>query len=185
MLIVGYFQYKTITSQRERIDVLTSNIKAYDIANDVHTNQKIQFTKTIDELVTSNDSILQKLNLERKKLKIKDKELQNVDYIETVIHDTLQLKVPSFKDTCIIFKRHLLTKIDVCIKDSIITCIPTISNEQFVFFKSKKEYTNTYSNFIKRLWKLDFRKHTICYIDVTNTNPDVKTINSKFIKIIE
>ena len=75
--------------------------------------------------------------------------------------------------------------INVCKKDTTITCIPVIYNEQSVFFKSKKEYVNTYSYFVTRIWNLDFRKHIVCYIDVKNTNPDVKVTNSKFVKIIE
>ena len=185
MLLVGYFQYKTITTQKERIDVLTNNIKAYEYEISGNNDKNIQFYKTIDELNYSKDSILKKLNTERKKLKIKDKELQAVQYVETVIHDTLKITINRFEDTCITFKKHPFTIIDVCKKDSTITCIPTIKNDQYVFFRSKKEYVNTYSYFVIRLWKFDFRKHTICYIDITNTNPDVKTTSSKFVKIIE
>jgi len=185
MLIVGYFQYKTITSQRERIDVLTSNIKAYEYESTSNANKNIQFHKTIDELNYSKDSVLQKLNTERKNYKIKDSELQSAQYVETVIQDTLKAATTRFGDTCIVFKKHPLTIITVCKKDSIITCIPVIRNEQFVFFRSNKEYVNTYNYFIKRIWKFDFRKHTVCYIDIKNTNPDVKTTNSKFVKIIE
>lgn len=185
MLGIGYFQYKTISSQKQRIDELTTNIKAYEYESNLNSNKIIQYAKTIDELNYSNDSILQKLNTERKKLKIKNNELQAVQYVETIIHDTLKVKLKTFSDTCITFQKHPLTKINVCKNDSIITCIPTISNEQFVFFKSKKEYTNEYNSIFKRIWKLDFRKHIVCYIDITNTNPDVKSIHSKFVKIIE
>ena len=185
MLGIGYFQYKTINSQKERIDILTSNINAYEYESNNHSNKIIQFTKTIDELNHSKDSILEKLNTERKNHKIKNNEFQSVQYIETVIHDTLKVKLKTFNDTCIVFEKHPLTKINVCKKDSNITCIPYIYNEQFIFFKSKKEYTNEYSYFFKRLIKLDFKKHIVCYIDITNTNPDVKTTHSKFVKIIE
>ena len=185
MLLVGYFQYKTISSQRERIDILTTNIKAYEYEISANNGKNIEFYKTIDELNYSKDSILQKLNAERKKYKIKDKELKAIQYISTVIHDTLKVHVKSFNDTCIVFKKHPLTIINVCKKDTTITCIPVIYNEQSVFFKSKKEYVNTYSYFVTRIWKLDFRKHIVCYIDVKNTNPDVKVTNSKFVKIIE
>ena len=185
MLLVGYFQYKTISSQRERIDTLTTNIKAYEYEISANNGKNIEFDKTIDELNYSKDSILQKLNAERKKYKIKDKELKAIQYISTIIHDTLKVHVKSFNDTCIVFKKHPLTIINVCKKDTTITCIPNIYNEQSVFFKSKKEYVNTYSYFVTRIWKLDFRKHIVCYIDVKNTNPDVKVTNSKFVKIIE
>ena len=42
-----------------------------------------------------------------------------------------------------------------------------------------------YKSFAKRLFKLDFKKHIISIITVTNSNPDVSVNKSKFINIIE
>lgn len=189
LLFFIFYQFKVISTKNTQISNLSTNVEAYSNEAAKYNKQNIEYKLTIDQLQTSVDSIDQKLDSVRNKLKIKDKQLSNASYIATNTTDTIEIQVPVEtikKDTfCITFSKQPLTKIVVCRKDSILNCMPFISNEQYIFAENKKMYIRSYNSFFKRLWKMDFKKHIISIITITNTNPDVTVNKSKFINIIE
>ena len=78
----------TITTMSNRIDKLnreiaeaTTNIKAYELENSALKGNTIEFQYTIEQLNHSKDSLNQKINKLRKDLKIKDKDIQKLQYI--------------------------------------------------------------------------------------------------------
>lgn len=187
--LLQLYQTKVIHTQREKISNLTTNINAYALENSKNKTNYTAFKMTIDDLQLSNDTLMHKLDSMRKQLKIKDKQLKNILYTKTIIHDTITNIVNSEifkKDTfCLTFISNPNTKITFCRKDSIVTCIPDIENEYYVITSKKKEYVNQHKTFIRRLLKFDFRKHIILKIDVVNTNPDIKIKTNRFVEIIE
>ena len=95
----------TIFVQRARIHnlnnsltVALNNNKAYELENQDLKDKAIEFQFTIDQIKHSEDSIINKLNEVRKQLKIKDKEVIDLQYLASVnqrkdsivfVHDTL------------------------------------------------------------------------------------------------
>ena len=77
--------------------VSTNNNKAYEAERDSLKDNVIQFQFTIEQLNHSNDSLLNRLNEVRKKLKIKDKEINELQYFASLsqksdsifVHDTI------------------------------------------------------------------------------------------------
>ena len=73
------------------------NNKAYELENSALKDRVLQFQFTADQLNYSKDSLIQKLNETRKELKIKDKNLREMEYIASqtrkvdsiFVHDTL------------------------------------------------------------------------------------------------
>ena len=76
----------------------TTNIKAYELENSALKDNTIEFQYTIEQLNYSKDSLNQKINKLRKELKIKDKDIQKLQYMLSenqkkdsivFVHDTL------------------------------------------------------------------------------------------------
>ena len=75
----------------------TTNIKACELENSVLKDNTIEFQYTIEQLNHSKDSLNQKINKLRKDLKIKDKDIQKLQYVlsenqkkdSIIVHDTL------------------------------------------------------------------------------------------------
>ena len=74
------------------------NIKAYELENSALKEDTIEFQYTIDQLNNSKDSLNQRINELRKDLKIKDKDIQKLQYTLSenqkkdsivFVHDTL------------------------------------------------------------------------------------------------
>lgn len=75
-----------------------TNIKAYELENSALKEDTIEFQYTIDQLNNSKDSLNQRINELRKNLKIKDKDIQKLQYTLSenkkkdsivFVHDTL------------------------------------------------------------------------------------------------
>lgn len=101
-IIIGLGTTVAIMSSRinelnQEIAEVTTNIKAYELENSALKDDAIEFQYTIEQLNYSKDSLNQKINKLRKELKIKDKDIQKLQYIASenskkdsvVIHDTL------------------------------------------------------------------------------------------------
>ncbi len=77
--------------------VATNNNKAYESERDSLKDKTIQFQFAVEQLNHSNDSLVSHLNDVRKKLKIKDKEITELQYIASLtqkkdsifVHDTI------------------------------------------------------------------------------------------------
>lgn len=77
--------------------VSTNNNKAYEAERDSLKDNAVQFQFTVEQLNHSNDSLLNRLNEIRKQLKIKDKEINELQYFASLsqktdsifVHDTI------------------------------------------------------------------------------------------------
>ena len=86
-----------INELNQEVAEAVTNIKAYELENSALKDDTIEFQYTIEQLNYSKDSLNQKINKIRKELKIKDKDIQKLQYIVSenskkdsiIIHDTL------------------------------------------------------------------------------------------------
>ena len=83
----------TTAIMKQHIDTLNkevaeavTNIKAYELENSALRDDTIEFQYTIEQLNYSNDSLNQKINKLRKELRIKDKDIQKLQYMVSESH---------------------------------------------------------------------------------------------------
>jgi TolA-binding protein len=101
-------QSNKIKQLNTELSVSLENNKAYEAEKDSLRNKTYQFQYTIAQLNESKDSLVQRMNDIRKQLKIKDKQLQELQHITSVVqksdsifvHDTI-FKVNAKLDTLI------------------------------------------------------------------------------------
>lgn len=185
LLIATIFvQNNQLNKKEKEINRITNNIKAYEqlAFNKDQQNRVLQLT--IDELNNSKDSLIQEIKTVQKKLKIKDKNLTNVNVINTEIKDSVRTiikhKVIDFKET---LKINPLTTIIVSRQDSILKATLDIKNQQILFVEERKEYKNHYKNGFVRFFHFDWKKiHTKKY-QIVNTNEIIKITGTRIIEV--
>lgn len=93
-------QHDKIEKLNYEVSVAVNNSKAYEAEMDSLNKKTLQFQFTIDQLNYSNDSLIQKINAVRKQLKLKDKEITELQYFASqttkrdsiVVHDSIFVK---------------------------------------------------------------------------------------------
>jgi hypothetical protein len=166
-----------------------ANVKAYSDLLSQANSKSTAYQLTIDQLKYYQDSIMKELDNTRKQLKVKDKDLQAVQYITSTftrvdtinIRDTI-FKEPSFAmDTLIGDKWY---NVDLGLKyPSTISIKPTFKSEKHIVVSSKKETVNPPKKFFLFRWFQ--KKHTVIQVDVVEKNPYVENESSKYIEIIK
>lgn len=143
----------------------------------------------VDQLSYFNDSILVKLDSVRKELKIKDKDLQYLQYMystmekkdsivfvkDTIFRDMVHI------DTTLTSKWYSLNlKLDY---PNSVVVTPKIVSEQYVIIHSKKETINPPKKCA--LARLFQKKHRVVRVEVKEENPYIIHKNSEFVKILD
>lgn len=143
----------------------------------------------VDQLSYFNDSILVKLDSVRKELKIKDRDLQYLQYMystmekkdsivfvkDTIFRDMVHI------DTTLTSKWYSLNlKLDYP-NDVVVT--PKIVSEQYVIIHSKKETINPPKKCA--LARLFQKKHRVVRVEIKEENPYIIHKNSEFVKILD
>lgn len=181
-----YYKYKEYKSL---YDIELQNVRAYQVRNDSLSSSNRQFIYTIDALKYSYDSIDQKLIAATKELKIKDKNIKQLQYQKNVItkSDTIKIK----GDT--IFRN--IEPIDTTVGDkwynlnlqlrypSTIVVNPTFTSEQYVVTHAKKEYVNKPSKWFFIRWFQ--KKHTVIEIEVLEKNPYITNKEFKQVQVVK
>lgn len=184
-----YTLYNRNQDLKEEISVSMSNQKAFIAENSSLKEENRAFKFTVEQLNYYNDSILQKMNEVRKELKIKDKDLKQMQYLlsEATKKDTIV-----FIDT--LFREPTLD-IDTLIGDkwynirlglkypNLITTNPTFISEKYIIVNKKKETINPPKKFFLFRWFQ--RKHWVMEVNIKEKNPYIKEVNNKFVEIIE
>lgn len=177
-------QNHQLKQRNKEISRITNNVKAYeDIAfQKGQENRVLQLT--IEELNDSKDSLIQEIKDIKKQLKIKDKNLTNVNVINTQIKDSIKTiiehKLIDFKEELTI---NPLTTIIVSRKDSILQATLDIKNQQILFVEEKKEYRKQYKNALIRFLHFDWRKIKTKKYQVINSNPIIQVTNTRIIEL--
>ena len=186
----------TIVIMNNRINVLNyeisnaiTNIKAYELENSALRDDTIEFKYTIEQLNYSKDSLNQRINKLRKDLKIKDKDIQKLQYMLSenqkkdsivFIHDTL-------------FRENI--KVDTTLNDNwsklhlqleypnTVLAEYSFKNESLVTTYIKRETVNPPHKcaFIRWFQK----KHKVIHVEVREQNPYCEIREQRFINIID
>lgn len=189
LAVSTYIFYNRNQDLKEEISVSMSNQKAFIAENSSLKEENRVFKFTVEQLNYYNDSILQKMNEVRKELKIKDKDLKQMQYLlsEATKKDTIV-----FRDT--LFREPTLD-IDTIIGDkwysirlglkypNLITTNPTFISEKYIIVNKKKETINPPKKFFLFRWFQ--RKHWVMEVNIKEKNPYIKEVNNKFVEIIE
>ena len=184
----------TVVVMNNRIDKLntevaeaTTNIKACELENSALKDNTIEFQYTIEQLNHSKDSLNQKINKLRKDLKIKDKDIQKLQYVlsenqkkdSIIVHDTLFIEKVKIDTTLSDdwSKLHLQLEFP----NKVVTEY-SFKNESLVTTYLKKETIKPPHKCIFIRWFQ--KKHKMIYVEVNEQNPYCEIKEQKFINII-
>jgi len=176
---VLYTKYKNAISERDRIQ---TNLEYYQTKSSKEGAANIVLQQTVNELSASKDSLIQKIDSLRKELKLKPKTVQTVVYTQTVIRDTLTDTIPITLNFEATVTPNSQTSIKVIRKDSSLTVIPDIRNEQTIFVYTETKYR--YKYWISRLFHLNFKKTRTNKYIIENSNSLIKTGESRIVNIV-
>lgn len=166
-----------------------ANIKAYNQELSDAQRKSTAYQLTVEQMKYYQDSILRELDSTRKALKIKDKNLNAVQYVESIFTktDTLILKDTLFREPQL--------AIDTTFQDewysiklglrypSTIAVSPDFKSVKHIIVHTKKETVNPPKKFFLFRWFQ--KKHTVLQVDVVEKNPYVHGETSKYVEIIK
>lgn len=168
--------------------VSTNNNKAYEAERDSLKDNAIQFQFTVDQLNHSKDSLVSRLNELRKELKIKDKEINELQYFASTTQ-----KIDTVFATDTIFK--IGVALDTVLKDdwsklAIHAEYPNVISADYSFKNSTVVVMHNSRVTVdppKKCWlaRLFQKKQTIVEIDVVQENPYCTNEEQKFIQIVK
>lgn len=189
LAVSTYILYNRNQNLKEELSISMSNQKAFIAENSSLKEENRVFKFTVEQLNYYNDSILQKMNDVRKELKIKDKDLKQMQYLlsEATKKDTIVFRETLFREPTL--------DIDTIIGDkwysirlglkypNLITTNPTFISEKYIIVNKKKETINPPKKFFLFRWFQ--RKHWVMEVHIKEKNPYIKETNNKFVEIIE
>ena len=192
ILILGvttYIQYKKVKSLNIELSISKSNEKAFIEENNELKDRNLAFKFTIDQINYLNDSLITKMNEVRKELKIKDKDLKQMQYLLSTAQktDTIVFRDTLFRD------RHL--QIDTLVGDewyniklglkypNCITTTPTFKSEKYIVTRSRKETIKPPKKCAIARWFQ--KKHKVVEVIIHEKNPYITNKETRFIEIVE
>lgn len=180
------WQGNKIKTQDARISQIYNNYKYYESQFNNTEKQNRVLQLTVNELKLSKDSLVQAVNKAKKELKVKDQNLKEAHVINTEMKDTTTVKIITKEvDFTKELKLNSLTTITVSRKDSILTTILDLKNQQILIVEEKKEYRNKYKSLWKRFWHFDWKKDRVQKYQIKNTNDLIKVTDTRVIKMTD
>lgn len=177
-----FMQHKELEQTKNVLDKVNSNYEYYmnKCSNVEEQNKVLQLN--IEEYKETKDSLIQEIKTTQKKLKIKDKELQQTQVQKQEIkHDTtIIVRSNDFK---LEIKPNSLTSIIINKKDSILTHTLDIKNQQTLFITNKRVYRNKYKNWFTRLLHFDWKKKNDIRYQIHNSNDLIQITDSRMIEV--
>lgn len=190
VLFVGIcILYNKNQSLMGELSVLVSNQKASIAENSSLKDENRVFKFTVEQLNYYNDSILQKMNDVRKELKIKDKNMKQLQYLLSVStkKDTVLFTDTLFRDKELALDTIIGDKwynIRLGLKyPNLIYTEPTFTSEKYIIVNKKRETVNPPKKFFLFRWFQ--KKHWVMEVHIKEENPYIKETNNKFVEIIE
>lgn len=188
LLLGSYKLYTDLNKYKELYNRERQNVEAYAEHSALVDKELKEFQFTMDELRTSKDSIVNKLLEEVDKLKIKDKNVQYLQYNTSVINkvDTICLRDTIFRDPVnldtIVGDEWYTMNLGLRYPSTIIT-EPTFKSEKYVVISTKKEYNKKPSKIFFIRWFQ--KKHTVVTVDMEEKNPYIDNKENRFIKVVK
>ena len=191
ILLVLTLGYTVVNSKslEKKWKEATENVKAYSQQYSTSEKNTRALKLSVEQLESSNDSILQELNSARKELKVKDSKLQSLQYVSSSFAkaDTITLVDTLFKDRSIDIDTTLSDEwysVKVGLKyPSTVTVTPEFKSVKNIVVSSKRETVNPPKKFFLLRWFQ--KKQTVLNIDVVEKNPYVKDENNRYVEIIK
>ena len=188
--ITVILQNNKIKNIENDLSTAVINLKAYESENDSLINKNIEYNYTVEQLNASTDSLVKELNNVRKTLKIKDKNIAELQYIAShnikrdsiIIHeiDTIFREKDFNLDTTIGDK---WAKLRLNLKyPNQINAEYSFNNETIVLSSSYKETIEPpHKCWLIRLFQ---KKHYVTEVEVIQQNPYCENDTHKHIKIV-
>lgn len=189
LLGIGIYIWNERQDLKKEVCTLRNNQKAFIAENSSLKDESRAFKFTIEQLNYYNDSILQKMNDARKELKIKDKNIKQLQYLLSVStkKDTVLFTDTIFRDKSLALDTIIGDKwynIRLGLKyPNLIYTEPTFTSEKYIIVNKKKETVNPPKKFFLFRWFQ--RKHWVMEVHIKEKNPYIKETNNKFVEIIE
>lgn len=189
LAISTYTLYTNNRKLKEEISISMSNQKAFIAENSSLKEENRVFKFTIEQLNHYNDSILQKMNEVRKELKIKDRDLKQMQYLlseaqkkDTIVFRDTLFREPTLKIDTLLGDRWYQMKLELRYPSTIIT-EPKFVSEKYVIVDYKKETINPPKKCAIARWFQ--KKHKVIEVNVVEKNPYIENKKSKFIEVIK
>lgn len=181
-------QSSKISRLNRDLSYANANEKALLLKNDSNKNQIRSLQLTVDQLDYFNDSILEKLSVAKAELKVKDKDLKELQYLKTlaaktdtvVITDTIFVE-DFCMDTTIQDEWHK-TSLELCYPNTIIVS-PEFTSEKTIVTHLKKETVNPPKKCAIARWFQ--KKHKVVVVDIKENNPYITTQEYRHVEIIK
>lgn len=187
--VTTYIQYKKVKSLNIELSISKSNEKAFIEENNELKDRNLAFKFTIDQINYLNDSLITKMNEVRKELKIKDKDLKQMQYLLSTAQktDTIVFRDTLFRD------RNL--QIDTLLGDgwyniklglsypNLITTTPTFKSEKYIVTSTRKETIKPPKKCAIARWFQ--KKHKVVEVIIHEKNPYITNKETRFIEIVE
>lgn len=189
--LIGYSLYTTnkIKKYKAKYNTEYANRKALEAENDSISNNAELLKYTISDIKNSNDSLFQEIYKVKKQLKIKDKNITQLQYMlstaektdSIVYRDTLFVS-PDIKIDTTIGDKWINTRLRLEYPSSIFIT-PSVRSEKFIIM-------NKASKFIEKPSKIFFirwfqKKYTTVDIGVVEKNPYIHSETNRFIEVIK
>ena len=189
LAISTYTLYTNNKKLKEEISISMSNQKAFIAENSSLKEENRVFKFTIEQLNHYNDSILQKMNEVRKELKIKDKDLKQMQYLlseaqkkDTIVFRDTLFREPTLKIDTLLGDRWYQMKLELRYPSTIIT-EPKFVSEKYVIVDYKKETINPPKKCAIARWFQ--KKHKVIEIEVVEKNPYIENKQQRFIEFVK
>ena len=187
--VTTYIQHKKVKSLNIELSISKSNEKAFIEENNELKDRNLAFKFTIDQINYLNDSLITKMNEVRKELKIKDKDLKQMQYLLSTAQktDTIVFRDTLFRD------RNL--QIDTLLGDgwyniklglsypNLITTTPIFKSEKYIVTSSRKETIKPPKKCAIARWFQ--KKHKVVEVIIHEKNPYITNKETRFIEIVE
>ena len=189
LAISTYTLYTNNQKLKEEISISMSNQKAFIAENSSLKEENRVFKFTIEQLNYYNDSILQKMNEVRKELKIKDRDLKQMQYLlseaqkkDTIVFRDTLFREPTLKIDTLLGDRWYQMKLELRYPSTIIT-EPKFISEKYVIVDYKKETINPPKKCAIARWFQ--KKHKVVEVEVVEKNPYIENKQQRFIEIVK
>ena len=177
-----------LSNLENRYSISSANEKALLLINDSNRNEIRSLQLTVDQLDYFNDSILDKLKDTQSKLKIKDKNLRELQYLKTITTktDTVRLTDTIFiEGACVdtvVGDEWVKTNLEMCYPNQIVLT-PEITSEKIIVAHLKKETVCP----PKKCWlaRLFQKKHKVVVVEIEEKNPYMTTKEYRHVEIVK
>jgi hypothetical protein len=186
VLTAAFFCNRSCTMQ-ERAERAQSNLRAYEEQMSSDSCRMRQLELTQAEMAASRDSVVRKMDSIREVLKIRERDLQRVEYVRSkvYVHDTVTLTDTVFcmaYDT--VYEHNPMTKLRLKFTPPDTMVIETdITSSLYVTCSLKKEYVHKRSKVFFIRWFQKKRK--VAHIDVIEENPAIRREQTRFVEVVQ